>query len=46
MKYTKSTRSAHFQRLARELNMTFSATDDWGLMELLQEFELFQKGRR
>jgi hypothetical protein len=26
--------------------MTFSATDDWGLMELLQEFELFQKGRR
>jgi hypothetical protein len=46
MKYTKSPRTAHLQGLARELNMNFSETDDWGLMELLQGFQLFQKGRR
>lgn len=46
MKYTKPSRTAHLRRLARELNMTYSETDDWGLMELLQGFNLFQKGRR
>lgn len=46
MKYTKSSRSAHLQRLARELKMSYAETDDWGLMELLKDFELFQKGRR
>lgn len=46
MKYSKSPRTAHLQRLARELNMNFSETDDWGLMELLQDFQLFRKGRR
>ena len=46
MKYTKSPRSAHLQRLARELKMSYSEMDDWGLMELLEDFQLFQKGRR
>lgn len=46
MKYTKSPRTAHLQRLARELNMSFSETDDWGLMELLNEFKIFKQGRR
>ncbi|MFT6147645.1 MAG: hypothetical protein ACJAUH_000322 [Saprospiraceae bacterium] len=26
--------------------MSYAETDDWGLMELLKDFELFQKGRR
>lgn len=46
MKYTKSPRAAHFRNLARELKMSYSETDDWGLMELLSDFELRQKGRR
>ena len=46
MKYTKSARTAHLHRLARELNMSFSETDDWELMPLLDEFRLFRKGRR
>ncbi len=34
------------QRMADELNMDFSRKDEWGMLALLRDFELFQRGGR
>lgn len=38
-------RSAHLERIADQLGMTFREEDRWGLHSLLRDFHLFRQGR-
>ncbi|HFA51243.1 MAG TPA: hypothetical protein ENJ95_19700 [Bacteroidetes bacterium] len=42
----KRNRTAELAQVAKELGMEFSVKDEWGLIALLRDFELFQKGGR
>lgn len=39
-------RKQHFERLAYQLEMKYSPTDEWGLTTLLKDFKLFRRGGR
>ncbi len=39
-------RTAVYKRLAYQLKMKYSESDDWGMMGLLEDFKLFRHGRK
>lgn len=41
-----NSRTDQIKRLAYELDMTYEAKDEWGLLRLLEDFKLFQPGGR
>lgn len=41
-----ASRVEQFKRIAYELDMTYQPKDEWGLINLLEDFKLFQRGGR
>lgn len=44
--FSTKKRSDEYQRVAHQLKVEYSADDDWGILQQLQDFRLFRRGFR